>query len=97
MDGSALKALAPATGFFLSVFGLSSMRETVAGLGAGAGAGLAGSAGLPLDPESPEEEDRAVVFLAADVGFAGFWVVERGDRVAIQCVLREARGGEGRW
>ena len=86
-----MNPLVPVAAFFLSGFGFSSMSETVAGLGAATGAGESGAEGeaadpsdLLFDPDSREDEDLAVAFFAAGVVPAGFGVVERGDRVAIQ-------------
>lgn len=96
MDGSALNGRSEETDRLRSGFGLSSMRETVTGFGAGGGVGAAGSAGaavLLLDPEAAEEVDRAVVFFAAEVATAVFGFVERGDRVAIQSDVRGSEGG----
>jgi len=69
------------------------MSETVSGFGAGGGATTGASGALLFDPEAAEGVDRVGVFFAAEDATAGFELEERGDRVAIQRMYEEERGG----
>ncbi len=99
--GSALNGLIVLAGFFLSVLGFSSIRETAffgggGGVGSGAGTARAAGAGFPLSPKDGAVIARGGVLLgagAAEDSAAGFEGVERGGLVAIQSDVRKEKEG----